>query len=176
MTDCERLLSCFTNQTIEWQTSCRERAFLLGMAALLHPKIALEIGVWYGGFTRHLIEYCEKLISIDPVNYYKSLPNEVYFLQITSDDFFKQEESLQFDLIILDADHSTDCAYRDLKNCINHGKFILMHDSFNPGCRAGYEKAICEMQGKIYYQNLDMVQGDIFEGAPWGGIGLVVTL
>ena len=175
MTDLERLLSCFSNQPIEWQTSCRERAFLLGMAALLRPHLALEIGVWHGGFTHHLVKYCSTLISIDPVINFKSLPEGVCFQQITSDEFFSQANNFPFDLIVLDADHSTEHAYRDMKNCITHGKIILMHDTFNHDCRAGYARAIREYVDSIIWQNLDMVEGDVFNGVQLGGVGMVVT-
>lgn len=175
-TGLEHLLSCFEQQPVDWQTSCRERAALLGISALLRPHLALEIGVWHGGFTRHLIDFCGTLICVDPVKQEEPLPEYAHFQQTTSDLFFAEPTGKAvFDLIVLDADHSTEHAYRDMVNCINHGKVIVAHDSFNPDCRAGYFKAISENNEKILWHNLDYVQGDIFNGVQWGGLALVVV-
>jgi hypothetical protein len=155
--------------------SIEERAMICGLTAIIDPENILEIGVFMAGDTHQLARFCKRLIAVDPIKAFQNnLPDNCIFMQIKSDEFFRAN-NINFDLIVIDADHSEEWAYKDLSNAIKFGKNILMHDTANLDCRKGYQNAIYHNIGKISYINLDMIKGCTYtDGILWGGIGLVV--
>jgi hypothetical protein len=165
----------------EWMMSWKERIGFISIISLIQPKTVLEVGCWEGGHSRWLRKYCESLCCVDA---FKSKPPiDCEFIPKKSDEAFAEfiSQGRKFDYIVIDADHSEEPAYRDLKNAIQIGKIITMHDSLNEPCRAGYKRAIDENWGKIAYAELDFVTGQLIpahDGVPagnWGGVGLVIT-
>jgi hypothetical protein len=81
-------------------------------------------------------------------------------------------------MIIVDAGHQEEFAYRDMKNSINRGRVILMHDTGTAFTRRGYAKAIQENIDNIVYYDLDFIEKQEFETKQsveiWGGIGIVI--
>lgn len=165
----------------EWMMSWKERLGFIAIIAAYRPKTVLEVGCWEGGHSRWLKKYCESLCCVDAFKPKPPVDCEFYFKK--SDDAFAEfiAQGRKFDYIVIDADHSEDPSYRDLKNAIQIGKVITMHDSLNEGCRAGYKRAIEENWDKIAYAEFDFVTGQFIpahEGVPggnWGGVGLVIT-
>jgi hypothetical protein len=175
----ERLIWALGEQKIEWQTSHKERMFLLGIAALLRPELVVELGIFKGGFTQHLVYFCERLICVDNTKRFETLPPKANFLLMSTDDFFASHPDLMADLIIVDACHDTDCAYRDLKNSIEHARVVVMHDTILSFTRRGYVQALQECRDKISFYDLDAVEYSTLEypglrNEIWGGIGIVV--
>jgi len=156
-----------------------ERLMICGMASLLHPASILELGVYLGKCSEQLSKLTPIVYCVDPMRHEElALPSNCYFIQLTSDEFFKcVAKNNTYDLIIVDADHTEENAYRDLKNSIQYGKYILMHDSANPECRQGYKKAIRECGDKIKFKNLDLLPCSYVstKNVQWGGLGIVVT-
>ena len=175
---------------IEWQTQTAERLFLMGIASLIRPKVCIELGIHKGGFTQYLVDFAEILITVDVEKRFDKLPvteyphHQTYFHHLTTDEFFnvawkdhiqKDRPGLIVDLIVVDASHSLWDSYNDLKNSMKYGKTILMHDTFNPECRSGYERAIRENTENILYHDLDAIRGCVIDGVQWGGVGIVIT-
>jgi hypothetical protein len=158
----------------DWQMSHRERMFAVGLVAALRPARTLEVGVWHGGYTKWLKKYSDSLVCVDML---KMIFFHDIFIQDFSDNAFKKliDEKAFFDLIVIDACHETENAYRDLKNAMQIGKTILLHDTYNEECRAGYCLALTEMAEKIEYLDLDAVIGNYLSNGKWGGLGLVIT-
>ena len=156
-----------------WWMSIQERAMVVGIAAILQPDIILEVGIYKGGCTHQLAKMAKRVICIDPVNNLDMpLPANCTYLQTTSDVYFEQHKNETYDLIVVDADHSTESAYKDLMNSIQCGRVVLMHDTMNDTCRAGYQQAIDS--AVLRYSNLEMVHGNVHDGVMWGGIGLCI--
>jgi len=98
----------------------------------------LEIGVRNPEHNFNKVEIIEKY-SVDPGLEYEK--NPVYF-QLTSDDFFKQMTShdfelfgKKFDLIFIDGLHKATQVQKDIKNSLNHlsnDGFIILHDCNPP--------------------------------------------
>jgi hypothetical protein len=165
----------------EWMMSLKERIGFVSIVANLRPKTALEVGCWEGGHSRWIKKYCESLCSVDA---FKPKPAvDCEFISKKSDEAFAEfiAQGRKFDYIVIDADHNTEPAYKDLNNAIQIGKVITMHDSLNEICRAGYKKAIFENRNKIVYSELDFVTGQFIPAhdkepdGNWGGLGLVIT-
>jgi hypothetical protein len=80
-------------------------------------------------------------------------------------------EGRRFELAFIDADHTHDGARDDLRGVLPMAEVILMHDTTNPPCRAGYVEAL---RGAGCWHDLDLVEGHIQVDGMWGGIGIVV--
>lgn len=87
----------------------------------------------------------------------------------------------QPDFVLIDADHSTEAVRRDIRAIlgikVRKPMVILMHDSFNPDCRAGILSADWGRCPEVAAVEVDLVQG-IFHakahdtaaaGSMWGG-------
>jgi hypothetical protein len=176
----ERLLWALGEQKIEWQTSIKERMFLLGVVALLRPELTIELGIHKGGFSQHLVYFSNDLICVDNCKRWDVLPEKAKFINTSTDDFFAANPDLMADLIIVDACHDEDFAYRDLKNSIAHSRVVIMHDTILSFTRRGYVRAIAENRDSILYDDLDAIAHTTLEytglrNEIFGGIGIVVT-
>jgi len=154
-----------------------ERLALLGLIFLLEPKQVLELGCGDGGLTRWLARLVPQVTTVDldpDVNRTcKSLGN-VSGLCMTTEEALKQfaNQGRRFDLVIIDAEHSTHGAKTDLEGALCLSDVILMHDTFRPACRIGLQRALAD---KDVYANLDLVEGGLQPDGLWGGLGIVVT-
>jgi hypothetical protein len=87
----------------------------------------------------------------------------------------------QPDFVLIDADHSTEAVRRDIHAIlglkVTKPMVVLMHDSYNPDCRAGILSADWQGCPQVAAVEVDLVQG-IFHakahdtavaGSMWGG-------
>lgn len=159
----------------EWLMSAREKLALIGLLELLKPKKVIEFGYHRGGATKWLSEYSKSLITVD-VNEFVSQAEDEYANVIawncpTQEAINKiAEESMQFDLAIVDADHSRKAVGSDVTGLLGHAKIILMHDSSNPECRKGMLDALKGQKKYRYY--LDFITSTSKHDGLWGGMGI----
>lgn len=88
--------------------------------------------------------------------------------------------------VLIDANHSEEGVRRDLDNVLRYMPqrplYIVMHDSFNPGCRRGIMTAIWSSNPHVHMVELDFVVGRFVtqeEGnyrQMWCGLALGVLL
>jgi hypothetical protein len=160
----------------QWLMGPDERLAVLGLLDVIKPATILEIGHCFGGCTQWLSKKAKQVFSIDidarVVENCKQWPN-VTPLHMSSTTAFEQfrKENARFDLAIIDGDHSEAGACNDLSACLTLCDFIILHDTTNPGCRAGYLRAL---EDKSIYHLPDLVEGGIHEDGLWGGIGIVI--
>jgi hypothetical protein len=153
-----------------------ERIALVGLLELLRPERSLEIGYAYGGSTEQLSNYSGEVWTVD-VNE-RVLECSTRFKNVKACHATSQEafagflnDGRRFDFCLLDGDHTKQGASGDLRMAVQVADVIIMHDSANPECRAGYEEALGECD---VYANLDWIDGRIQVDGPWGGFGIAV--
>jgi hypothetical protein len=153
-----------------------ERFALLGLISVLRPQRVLEFGCAQGGLTLWLSKRVNEVVTVDMDSEIHSvcrnLPN-VTPLCMNTNEAAEQfiNDGTQFDLTIIDADHSTEGVRRDLTNALEFSKVILLHDTFYPPCRKGLEQAL---EGKDIYFDLELVAGGMQPDGLWGGVGIVI--
>lgn len=161
---------------VGWMMAPSERLAIIGLLAMLRPKRALELGCAEGGLTTWLSTYAEEVVTVDidekVLRVTQALPNVVP-MHMTTDEATRrlEAEGRRFDLTIIDADHSAEGVRRDLESALRFSDVIFLHDTYNPGCRAGI---LLVLEGRDVYHDLDLVPGGLQPDGLWGGLGIVV--
>ena len=137
--------------------------FIELLAAVMRPKVYVELGLYECALFNKLIPYAGKLIGLDmkpnAEKFMKKIRGKTEFICSTTDDLAKrlQNNPIQIDMLFIDADHAKEAVLNDFNNFFPfvapHG-LILLHDSHpkntqytNPGyCNDAY-KAV-EQLGK----------------------------
>ena len=159
----------------DWLMSTREKLGLIGLLELLKPKTVLEFGYHRGGATKWLSRYSESLITVDVNEFVGQAEDDFQNARAwncTTQEALKRikDDSLHFDLAIVDADHSRGAVASDVCGLLNHANLILMHDSCNPNCRKGMKDALKDQTSHAYY--LDFITSVNKHDGLWGGLGL----
>jgi Methyltransferase domain len=169
-----------------------ERAALHGLLAQLRPVLSLEIGTYDGGSLEPIAAHSE---SVHTVDLHPLVPDAERFENVTfhvGDSREVLPELLSeladagrtIDFALVDGDHSTEGVRADLMSLLGSEAavetVILLHDTMNPGVRAGIEQAGVEAHGHVIYFEPDFVpgyefRGGHFGGEVWGGLGLILT-
>ncbi len=154
-----------------------ERFFIIGLLKILRPSTILEVGYAWGGCTEWLCETGAEVTTVDiepQVTYDSRRFKHVRPLHMSCKDAFAllKNEGKHFDLCIIDAGHSEESAFNDLREAIPLADVILMHDTGHPESRSGYKRALLEHD---VFHNLDVIDGHFVGDDLWGGIGVVLT-
>jgi len=127
-----------TSATVELEVG----RFWYAISMLFRPKVVLETGTHHGYsaccIAAALREYGGMLYTLDPESRKKhlwqgtDLEDKITYIQAYSTDSVEQLKGLQFDMLVLDAEHSYRTAMRELilyEPQLENGGVILMHDS-----------------------------------------------
>jgi hypothetical protein len=160
----------------KWLMSPVERLVIVGLLELLRPSRTLELGHRFGGCTEWLARYSGEVYSVDidaaVIESSKRWPNVRPIHADTKAAMRELEgQGLRFGFALIDADHSFEAARDDLLVAARLTDVIVLHDSFNPVCRAGYVAALAQLDA---YSDLDLADGHIQTDGLWGGLGIVV--
>lgn len=172
--------------------SIAERLAFQALLERIKPKLSLEIGTYQGGSLQVLSHYSQKVVSVDidpkVETRLKPLFANVEFRTGNSTTLLPSlvEEmngiGKQPDFVLIDADHSAEAVRRDIEAVLQFKilkpMVILMHDSFNPDCRAGILSARWVNHPQVAAVEVDFVQGIFHEKAHdtaaartmWGGL------
>lgn len=180
------------NESLKWQMSRAEKSALIQVLDSVKPEVAIEIGTFQGGSLQVISHFSKEVYSLDiskaPEKLLKDQFSNVHFIIGNSyeliSDLFKQIEGAgkRLSFILVDGDHSKNGVFRDLEAILSyphkHPLTILMHDSFNPQCRAGIKKAIKSSQiSTIQYAELDYITGSYSPNdnflEMWGGLAMI---
>jgi len=177
---------------LHWQMSHCERLALIGLLKRLEPGLSIEVGTSMGGSLQALSKYSKKVISvdIDPVvasRLGSRFPNVAFqtgdsrkLLPSVIDRINQEEADLGF--VLIDGDHRTEGVRRDIESVLRlvprRPIVVIMHDSFNPSCRAGMRLADWSASPYVHEVELDFVLGVFFSeaadqaaaGSMWGGL------
>lgn len=177
--------------TRDWQMSDSERMALTALLARHRPKCGIEIGTYQGGSLSLLSQFCDAVFSIDIDP--KVAENFRYFENVAflTGDSSAILPSLLAELnradmppefVLIDGDHSAEGIKRDVGCLLDYTPkrplFVVLHDSFNPGCRRGMLEAGWERSPYLQWIDLDFIPGRIVEhggsssGQMWGGLAL----
>jgi hypothetical protein len=176
--DLDRLKGFLGLTRMEWEMTPSERLVVVALLELLRPRTALELGHRFGGCTAWLSHYCQEVVTVDidpsVIPSSERFPNVTPLHMTTAEAIARlQREGRTFDLVFVDADHSFASASRDLSSVLPMAQIVLLHDTSNPTCRAGYREALRNHTG---YYDLDLVEGHVQIDGLWGGIGIVTTM
>ena len=181
--------SCLTEN---WQMNDSERLALTALLHRLKPKCSIEIGTFKGGSLSLISQYSEMIFSIDidpsvPANF--RLFKNVSFLtgpsQVILPLLFAEldRQGIPVEFILIDGDHSAAGVKRDMNLVFGYEPksplFVMMHDSFNPGCRRGMKEANWKSARYLRWADLDFIPGRLVEhgggghGELWGGLGMM---
>jgi len=169
-----------------------ERMALMALLFRHKPHCSIEIGTYKGG-SLSLISQLSKMVfslDIDPTvaekfSYFENVTFLTGFSTVTLPILLKilDEENIPVDFILIDGDHSAEGVKNDLNIILNYipkrPLFIMMHDSFNPGCRSGILEADWNKSPYVKWVDVDYIPGRIIEngstsnGELWGGLALV---
>ena len=175
-----------------WQMMECERIALTGILARVHPKGALEIGVYYGGSLSLAAQFCDHIIAIDiepAVRSRFALPRNAELWVGSSQEMIPRalehfrKRGIPLEYVLIDAEHSQKGVSRDINLVLRHRPikplFIVIHDSGNPQCRAGILSADWSSNPHVRAVQCDFVPGQIIEhsirdghGEVWGGLAL----
>ena len=180
-----------------WQMTDAERSTLVAMLSELRPECAIELGTYRGGSLGVISRYCAKVYALDIDPSFRNenadrFPNVEFVIgdsrkTITSvlNRIQKSGEKLEF--VLIDGNHEEPfvredinqfLAYRPMTPC-----YVIMHDSFNPGCRRGIASANWAQNKHVHLVEMDFVSGRIFPRDDkesfrdmWCGFALAILL
>ena len=178
-----------------WMMTDAERSALAALLQDLRPECALEIGTYRGGSLGVLAKYSRQVYSldIDPAcrqNCGDGFENVEFVtgasedtLPVVLDKIAASGQALNF--VLIDGSHTEDGVRNDINALLRYKPvgplYILMHDSFNPGCRKGIRTADWAASPYVHLLELDYVHGRLMpkdEGASyremWCGFALAV--
>jgi len=159
-----------------WKMCPAERLAIIGLIEVLRPLVTLELGHGHGTCTEWLAKYSHSVYSVDQspwvIESCKRWGN-VHPLHMTTSDALNSfiSKGSRFDLAIVDAGHSYKAGRSDLEGTLKIADVILLHDTFNPQCRAGYTDAL---EGSGAFADLDFLSGGQQSDGGWGGLGVVL--
>ncbi len=134
---------------LDWHMVPAERCALETVVSRLKPKAAIEIGTFRGGSLQAITKHAGKVYSIDiDPTVQEALSThspEVTFLtgdssQVLPEVFATLEaEKLDLQFVLIDGDHTSEGGQQDIETVLTYvprtPMAVLMHDSFNPGCK-----------------------------------------
>lgn len=176
-----------------WQMNHSERMTLRALLEHIKPRCAIEVGTFWGGSLSLMAQHAQVVFSIDiepmspsvrvfPNVSFLTGPSQVLLPKLL-DELSKQQLDPQ--LILIDGDHSREGVARDLNIILERSTrvpmWVVMHDSMNPGCRAGMLDVDWAANPHVHFVDLDFVPGRLVEtgggtGELWGGLGLACLL
>lgn len=180
---------------LPWQMSFSERQALISILSKLQPKLSLEIGTYKGGSLQAFSKFSKEVISVDidpgVAKLSSQFPNTRF---VTGDSAItlaalvtEFNTSGRFpEVILVDGDHSEAGVRKDLNLLLTlrptSPVIILMHDSFNPGCRRGIISADWIGNPHVRSLEVDLVTGVYHRKAKdtaqansmWGGLAMAI--
>ena len=177
-----------------WQMETGERATLIHLLNTLRPDCAIEVGTAFGGSLSAIAKFSRRVWTLDKdpacAERLAATFPEVTFLTGKSThtlpplvaELSAARAPLGF--VLIDGAHTREAVRADLDHLLRFRPvscplYVLMHDSFNPDCRAGIEEAAWAENPNVHQVELDFVSGILHEteakrGEMWGGFALAV--
>lgn len=177
--------------TAGWQQDDSERLAMAAVLARHRPRCSIEIGTYRGGSLSLIRQHCPLVFSIDiepPGDDLRVRFPDVSFLRGPSRAVLPillrelDAAGIPVEFILVDGDHSAEGVAGDIACILDHVPraplFVLLHDSFNPGCRSGMLAAPWARSPYVAWVELDFVPGRLvenggaFDGELWGGLAM----
>jgi hypothetical protein len=172
-----------------------ERVALLHVLRIAEPESAIEVGTDCGGSLEQICRHARSAYSIDlspdvRARLEPEMP-EVEFLTGDSREMIGvalrkcSDRGLPLGFVLLDGDHRPEGVRGDIEAVLAHRPtrpvWVLIHDSSNPGCRAGIAGSDWGGHPHVHAVDLDFVTGALcddpeFLNQIWGGFALALLL
>jgi len=176
---------------LEWQMSRAEKYCLINLLQNIQPEVGIEIGTYKGGSLQVLNKFAKEVYSLDiskaPKQFLAPKFPTVHFkvgdsLLILPDLFIEiEKEGKKLEFILVDGDHTTKAVMRDIHSILSYPHknpiTIILHDSFNPQCRAGIKGINYSQYPQVTYVELDYITGSFWHNTTyremWGGFAMI---
>ena len=156
-----------------WMMTDAERSSLTALLHRLRPQCAIEIGTYRAGSLAVVSRYADKVYSLDidpscKTDFADQFANVEFITgrsqQTLPDTLQRIRESGQtLGFVLIDGNHSEYGVRSDINSLLDYKPdaplYILMHDSFNPGCRRGMRTAEWSSNPHVHLVELDYVSG-----------------
>lgn len=176
---------------IPWSMTRAEQAVLLETLRIIKPKCAIEIGTFNGGSLQVISKYSEKVYAVDLTPSYRDecceeFTNVNYLVGDSKKiipelvrEINNNNEVVEF--VLIDGDHSKNGVLEDITNILKlipkSAITVILHDSFNPNCRAGIKAYDYNANLYVHYVEIDYVTGafnhDGLYREMWGGFACI---
>jgi hypothetical protein len=183
---------------LHWQMTNCERFALQGLLWRLRPTLSVEIGTYQGGSLQVLSRFSESVISVDiDPDVAVRLAGKFSNVEFRSGDSGHilpdlvrelNEKKRPVGFVLVDGNHKGKGVRRDIEALLElqpqQQLVIILHDSFNPGCREGMRTASWAKSPFVRHVELDFIPGiyhyDAHDTAEprsmWGGFACAVFL
>jgi len=185
-----------TRFPLHWQMAPAERLAMIALLEQIKPRVSIEIGTYEGGSLQVISAYSEKVFSLDldpgVASRLAGRFSNVEFLsgdsRIVLPDLVSRlnasGETPEF--VLIDGSHYAEGVRSDIESLFllkpTRDVVILMHDSFNPSCRAGMREAAWADCPHVHEVELDLIPGNFsaeqFDTAEsrsmWSGLGCAI--
>lgn len=176
---------------LDWQMSRSEKYCLIHLLETLQPEVSVEIGTYQGGSLQVISRFSKEVHSIDispaPKQLLETRFSNVQFHVAKAGDVLKaiftriEQEGKQLGFVLIDGDHSKNGVRADIQEVLSyphkHPFTILLHDSFNPQCRAGIKSIDYTKYPAVAYVELDYITGSFWHNDTyremWGGFAII---
>lgn len=180
-----------------WMMTDAERSALTVLLEKIRPQCVIEIGTYRAGSLKVLSKFAEHVYSldIDPSckdDYSKVYKNVEFLVGYSKDALPEALEKINsrgqaLGFVLIDGNHSEEGVRDDINRLLKYKPsspiYVIMHDSFNPGCRRGIRTANWEESPHVHLLELDYVTGRLMtkeEGSSyrqmWCGFALAILL
>ncbi len=174
-----------------WQMNDSERLAVAAILSRRKPRCSIEVGTYKGGSLSLITQHSGMVFSIDidpeipkKFGYFKNAcfltGPSASLLPLLLEEL--KNEGIPVDFILIDGDHSREGVRTDINNLLSYVPesplFVVMHDSFNPGCRRGMLEADWDSSPYVHFVDIDFIPGRVDEhdgpsrGELWGGLAL----
>jgi Methyltransferase domain len=186
----------FDQLDFHWQMSRAEKFALQSLLAYSQPEIAIEVGTYQGGSLQILAQQTQQVYSLDIDTQVKANLgphfSNVDFISGDSAETLPilvnqlNARSAAVGFVLIDGDHSEAGVRRDINAVLQlrpqRDIIIVMHDSFNPGCRSGIQTAAWQDCPYVSFMELDYIPGTYYdepldtasERSMWGGFAVAL--
>ncbi len=172
---------------LDWSMSGPERTALVQLLDRTRPPVAIEVGTHHGGSLQVIAPRAGRVysIDIDPAvanSLEGRFPNVEFrtgdsrtILPMLLREIEARGEELGF--VLIDGDHTGPGVLADITAVLRYAPrrplYVLLHDSFNPPCRAGMLAAAWRDCPHVHEVEIDFVGGVAMrEACPWDGPNL----
>lgn len=181
---------------LHWQMTRTEQVAVIGVLDKIRPQLSLEVGTYRGGSLQVLAEFSTKVISLDSdpgvkENLAAQFPNVEF---VTGDSAVILPELVAQlnksgntpEFVLVDGTHSTQGVRTDIESLLKlrptREMVMLVHDSFNPGCRQGIRDAAWASSPYVHAVEIDFVPGGFMAeaydtgtaGSMWAGFACAI--
>ncbi len=177
-----------------WSMSRNERFAFLNLLQKIKPEVSLEIGTYEGGSLQVISSFSKKVITcdIDP-RVEKKLSGKFDNVEFSIGDSSEKiplilekiiESGKHLEFVLIDGDHSKKAVQRDIELVLKYipqkPMHIILHDSFNPDCRAGMLAVDYQAYKHVHFVEIDYITGafnhDGLHKQMWGGFAHIILL